>query len=76
MESAAEAKAKRGPKATIRRQLTRVHTPATSTGKLSAAHCRQTPNRLCPTAIRRALLDDAHCVILAKASCACCCDDG
>lgn len=33
METAAEAKAKRGPKATIRRQLTRVHTPATSTGR-------------------------------------------
>ena len=30
METAAEAKARRGPKATIRRQLTRVHTPATS----------------------------------------------
>ena len=41
METAAEAKAKRGPKATIRRQLTRVHTPATSTGKLNEAHCRQ-----------------------------------
>ena len=33
METAAEAKAKRGPKATIRRQLTRVHTPATSLSK-------------------------------------------
>lgn len=32
MESAAEAKAARGPKATIRRELTRVHTPATPTG--------------------------------------------
>ncbi len=37
METAAEAKAKRGPKATIRRQLTRVHTPATSTGMPSAS---------------------------------------
>ena len=37
METAAEAKAKRGPKATIRRQLTRVHTPATSIGTPSAS---------------------------------------
>lgn len=34
METAQEAKAARGPKATIRRQLTRVHTPATATGGL------------------------------------------
>ncbi len=33
METAQEAKAARGPKATIRRQLTRVHTPATATGQ-------------------------------------------
>lgn len=32
METAEQAKAARGPKATIRRQLTRVHTPATATG--------------------------------------------
>ncbi|KAK9813990.1 hypothetical protein WJX73_008383 [Symbiochloris irregularis] len=32
METALEAKAARGPKATIRRELTRVHTPATATG--------------------------------------------
>ena len=49
METAAEAKAKRGSKATIRRQLTRVHTPATSLSKtphiasLSAAD-RNTPS--------------------------------
>ena len=35
VETAQEAKAARGPKATIRRQLTRVHTPATATGQ----HC-------------------------------------
>ncbi|CAL8460672.1 g202 [Coccomyxa elongata] len=35
METAQEAKAARGPKATIRRQLTRVHTPATATGNVS-----------------------------------------
>lgn len=32
METAAEAKAKRGPKACIHRELTRIHTPATATG--------------------------------------------
>ena len=32
METAAEAKAARGPKATIRRELLRVETPATATG--------------------------------------------
>lgn len=32
LETAAEAKAKRGPKAKIIRKLTRVHTPATATG--------------------------------------------
>ena len=39
METAAEAKAKRGPKATIRRQLTRVHTPATSLSKAPHVIC-------------------------------------
>lgn len=32
METAAQAKARRGPKAKILRQLTRIHTPATATG--------------------------------------------
>ena len=32
LETAAEAKARRGPKAKIIRKLTRVHTPATATG--------------------------------------------
>ena len=36
MESAAEAKAARGAKATIRREITRVHTPATATGNIGA----------------------------------------
>eukprot|EP00884_Botryococcus_braunii_P000476 jgi/Botrbrau1/10429/Bobra.0133s0036.1 len=36
METAAEAKAKRGPKACIRRELTRIHTPATATGLVAA----------------------------------------
>ena len=52
METAAEAKAKRGPKATIRRQLTRVHTPATSLSEtphitsLPAARRWKTPSQL------------------------------
>ena len=32
IETAAQAKARRGPKAKILRQLTRIHTPATATG--------------------------------------------
>lgn len=32
VETAAQAKARRGPKAKILRQLTRIHTPATATG--------------------------------------------
>ena len=32
IETAAQAKARRGPKAKILRQLTRIHTPATVTG--------------------------------------------
>ncbi|KAK9819817.1 hypothetical protein WJX72_002734 [[Myrmecia] bisecta] len=35
METAAEAKAKRGPKACIRRELMRIHTPATATGSIT-----------------------------------------
>ena len=35
METAAEAKAARGPKAFIRRELSRIHTPATATGHLA-----------------------------------------
>lgn len=38
METAAEAKAHRGPKATIRRELARIHTPATATGALWCDH--------------------------------------
>ena len=37
VETAKEAKEKRGPKATIRRELTRIHTPATNTGTSSAS---------------------------------------
>ena len=33
VETAKEAKDSRGPKATIRRELTRIHTPATNTGQ-------------------------------------------
>ena len=33
METAKEAKESRGPKATIQRELTRIHTPATNTGE-------------------------------------------
>ncbi len=40
METAAEAKAARGPKATIRREMTRVHTPATATGNIGADAAR------------------------------------
>ena len=36
MESAAEAKAARGAKATIRREMTRVHTPAVATDNIGA----------------------------------------
>ena len=46
METAAEAKAKRGPKATIRRELLRVHTPATATGEPLALPSLRAP--LCP----------------------------
>ena len=34
IETAAQAKARRGPKAKILRQLTRIHTPATATGEI------------------------------------------
>ncbi len=37
IETAAQAKARRGPKAKILRQLTRIHTPATATGN-TATH--------------------------------------
>ncbi len=49
METAAEAKAARGPKATIRREMTRVHTPATATGNIGADAVRSiTPGlRVC-----------------------------
>ena len=38
METAAQAKAARGPKAFIRRELSRIHTPATATGLLTLKH--------------------------------------
>ena len=40
MESAAEAKAARGAKATIRREMTRVHTPAVATDNIGADSVR------------------------------------
>lgn len=48
METAAEAKAKRGPKATIRRELTRVHTPATATGTLCPTSAPRRSNQPAP----------------------------
>lgn len=39
IETAAQAKARRGPKAKILRQLTRIHTPATATGAHNPLHC-------------------------------------
>ena len=41
MESAAEAKAARGAKATIRREMTRVHTPAIATDNIGADAVRR-----------------------------------
>ena len=52
METAAEAKARRGPKATIRRQLTRVHTPATSTGKHLRPEMWALKPRLCQASLK------------------------
>ena len=43
MESAAEAKAARGTKATIRREMTRVHTPAVATDNIGADAVRAHP---------------------------------
>ena len=49
METAAEAKAARGPKAFIRRELSRIHTPATATGQLGppGANARHLAACLC-----------------------------
>ena len=48
MESAAEAKAARGAKATIRREMTRVHTPAVATDNIGADAVRpHAPQLLC-----------------------------
>ena len=54
METAAEAKAARGPKAFIRRELSRIHTPATATGQLSSPQKTPDIQLLCSVRGQRA----------------------
>ncbi len=62
METAAEAKAARGPKATIRREMTRVHTPATATGNIGADAARSIMSglRVCQYSVSAVLLCRVH----------------